>query len=402
MVKTSTELFDLSSPLFITLALLFLIIAILANLIILNKDKDIDGSGIPSMKIAIRKKLNIKWYKDIPLLIVNSFVSTFIGFPLGSEGPSVVLASKISYGVDSLLKKEKYEDAEIAEGAGFGCAFLSPLAGLCYSLEESLGGKINIRILIKSVFIIIIAFIFTSFINKNHLLILTQDDIFSSENFYVFPLLMVINIIISLFFIKLMLVLRLFFMKHNKNKLVKFRSIPLFILVFILNIYLLAFMQSGGKLIQAIDNYTNLFIVIGILIFRIILTSLCGSGSVTGGLVIPIIAIGAINGQIVNCICSNLFSLDPIYFDLVTLISGTMMFAFTIETPFTSIALVSSVIFFTTQNFSSISEIIIPLAFFTLFGCYIMKHFFKQESLYEGMINVNKKVADITSTTSQN
>lgn len=391
IVKISTFMYSSKEP-FIIVILIFLVgfCTVFNNFIIL-KDKNIDGSGIPSMKLARRKKLPISYLKDIPYQILNSYASTFTGFTLGSEGPSVVLASKISYGVNKIFKNKNETYDELAEGVGFGSAFLSPLAGFCYSIEESLESKLTLNKIISAVIMIISAYFITTLINQNHLLNLVSFSQISLNDCYIFPFLLIINLVVSVFFIKLMLFLRAFFIKHNDNKLVKFRSFPLFLLTFILNLFLLSFMQSGGKLIGNVNDYTSLVLLFSILLLRFMLTAISGSGDVTGGLVIPIMALGAINGQIASVISTSLFGLEPSLYPLINLISALMLFSFTIQTPFTSIALLFSTIIYTTNSlYDSLSAL--PLFTLTLLlGYLIMTRFFKVKSLYEGMIDVTNK-----------
>ena len=391
IVKVSTFMYS-SKDIFVLFILIFLVsFCMVFNNILILKDAAIDGSGIPSMKLARRQNKPISFVKDIPCQILNSYASTFTGFPLGSEGPSVVLASKISYGVNKLFRNENKTLDELAEGVGFGSAFLSPLAGFCYNIEESLESKLTFRKIIRAIIMMLSAFIITSLINKNHLLSITSFEKLSLNDSYIYVFILVINIVVSFIFIKIMLVLRAFFTKYNKNKFIKFRSIPLYIITFILNIFLLDLMQSGGKLISSIATNHTLYIVILILAFRFLLTAISGSGDITGGLVVPIMAIGAINGEIVSIISANLFGFNLDNSQLICLMSALMMFAMTIQTPFTAISLLFSTIFTFIQDIT-LALSIIP--FFTLaifFGYIVMSRLLKQKSLYEGMIEVSLK-----------
>ena len=105
------------------------------NDLLLKFAPGIDGSGIPNIELGIRGKKKIDWKKEIVLMFVNSCVSTLAGFPLGSEGPSVVMGGKISKMTQDISKLEDKDSIAMACGTGFGCAFLSPLAGLCYIFE---------------------------------------------------------------------------------------------------------------------------------------------------------------------------------------------------------------------------------------------------------------------------
>lgn len=391
IVKVSTFMYS-SKDAFILAILIFLVgFCTVFNNILIFYDKNIDGSGIPSMKLSRRLKKPCSFLKDIPTMVLNSYSSTFTGFTLGSEGPSVVLSSKVSSTINSIFKNENETYDELAEGVGFGSAFLSPLAGLCYSIEESLESKLNFKKILSMVIMMLSAFLITSLINHNHLLSVSSFQNIELKDSYIFLLLLIINLLVSLTFIKIMLFLRAFCIKNKANLFIKFRSIPLYIITFFLNLFLLDFMQSGGKLINSISDYRTIYIVILILLLRLALTAASGSGDITGGLVIPIMALGAINGQIISLISTNLFGLSSDYHQLIALISALMLFAFTIQTPFTAIALLFSTIFYFTNNFID-SLSVLPIFTITLFfGYVLMTRVFRQKSLYEGMIDVSLK-----------
>ena len=388
IVKVSTFLYTSKTPILIAILLILCGICMVLNYLIEIYNPAIDGSGIPSLKIATRDNLKIKWYKDIPLQIINSFISTFCGFTLGSEGPSVVMASKSGYAVQEVMKIDKTDTDELCEGVGFGCAFLSPLAGIFYGIEEGVKNHITLSRIIRIIILMAIAFLVSYFLNSHHLLTITSFTPLVSKDFYIFVLLLIFNIIISLVFIKIMLVLRAFFKKQSKNKLIKNRSIFLFIITIILNFLIIDFMQSGGNLISNVESITSFYVLIALIIFRIIITAFSGSGSVTGGLVIPIMAIGAINGQIVSLISHEIFGFSSSYYELISLISALMLFGLIIRTPLTSTALLFSTIFFFTNDFIDSFSIVPVFLVFIISGRFLMKKIFKQDSLYDGMIKI--------------
>lgn len=391
IVKVSTFMYS-SKEAFILAILIFLVVfCTVFNNILIFYDENIDGSGIPSMKLSRRLKKPCSFLKDIPTMILNSYCSTFTGFTLGSEGPSVVLSSKVSSTINSIFKNENETYDELAEGVGFGSAFLSPLAGFCYAIEESLESKLNFKKILSMIIMMLSAFLITSLINHNHLLSVSSFQNIELKDSYIFILLLIINLLVSFAFIKIMLFLRAFCIKHKANLFIKFRSIPLYIITFFLNLFLLDFMQSGGKLINSISDYRTIYIVILILLLRLALTAASGSGDITGGLVIPIMALGAINGQIISLISTNLFGLSSAYYQLISLISALMFFAFIVQTPFTAIALLFSTIFYFTNNFIDSLSVLPIFTIILFFGYVLMTRVFGQKSLYEGMIDVSLK-----------
>ncbi|HBS10384.1 MAG TPA: hypothetical protein DEA28_01435, partial [Firmicutes bacterium] len=171
-------------------------------------------------------------------------------------------------------------------------------------------------------------------------------------------MIMIFDLVIGYLFVKILITLKEFLIKNNKNILIKFRSFPLLIIIFILNIYFYMYLGSGGLLMKENVINFNLSFIIFILILRFLLTIISGTGSVTGGLVVPIMSIGYLIGQIICLISKNTLSLPIAYFQYYSLISAIMLFGIITKTPLTSSSLI-----FTTILRSSNYNLILSLKY---------------------------------------
>ena len=98
------------------------------------------GGGIPRAEGVLRGLLTFRWLRTAIAVIVNSWISFFVGLPLGSEGPSVLLGTAIGGGTCRLPLSHNSWDRYIMTGgasAGFAVATGAPVTGILFALEET-------------------------------------------------------------------------------------------------------------------------------------------------------------------------------------------------------------------------------------------------------------------------
>lgn len=358
-----------------------------ANNKILDFAPGVDGSGIPSIELGIRKKRAISWKKDIPMMILNSYISTFVGFPLGSEGPSVVVAGKLSKMTEDISRIEDDDAIAMACGTGFGCAFLSPLAGLCYIFEESLH-KFHPALIFRSLIMMASAIVTTSLINHHHLLEVENVAVLGLNQVYVLFILVVFNVIVGVLFVKAIIALKRYFTRNADKKWVKYRGYALFAVVILLSCLLPGIMGAGSSLVKALSGYQVLWIVILILLLRFFMTVISGSGRVTGGLVVPMMTLGALTGQIACLLCNRYFGLPDEVNEIVILISMCMIFGIITKTPFTSVALVYSAFAYSGNDYLH-AAVMIPFVAVAIFLAVYISKWMKVDCLYEQFMEIS-------------
>ncbi len=381
VIDASKELFATQN---IMIALIVVVVvaalAFIAHFLV-TFDTNIAGSGIPQLEVNIRKKLdNMKWYKTMPLMFINSIVSFFAGLGLGSEGPSVVLGGNASLMVNDWFKDDDEDEVAIASGAGFGCAFLSPLAGIFYTFEESLH-RFNIKIIIRTIIIVFVAFFISSLINHHHLLTMDITTDLGFEEYYPLIFVILLNVIVGSLFVLLLIRLKDFLAKHKKNFFVKYRIYWMFILALLVSFFFAIGSGSGGRIIAMILEEKSILILLGLLLFRFVYTIFSANSTATGGLVVPIICFGALSGMIVCVSCNQLFGFEEQYFAPIVLISMLTSFAVVTKAPLTALAVIVSTVGFNTHGL----YILLP-AFLTIAIAYFLSRLTKIDCLYELLI----------------
>lgn len=384
---SSNFLYNSRSIVIIILTILLGIVLAILNDLILRFNPHINGSAIPYIELAIRENKKIDYKKGIVTIVLNSFISTLAGFTLGSEGPSICLGGMSGSLFSDLFKRDKdiNEDLYIASGAGFACAFLSPLSGICYIYEEFIH-KVNIKNLIKAIFVTFISVLITYLINKHHLLSISNLNILPLNVGYVYIFLFISNLIIGYLFIKLIILIRKFFNKFKNNKFIKYRSYFFFAIILVLNYLCLEYMGSGLNIMSNVSTYTSIILVILILVFRFIITIFSGNAKVTGGLVVPIMCLGSLSGQLICLIGSKYFNLDPSYFTFIILVSSCMLFGIITKVPLTASSLVISTIFSCTFNFIYVLKVLPIVLILFISSSLFARKILKLDCIYEEMI----------------
>jgi H+/Cl- antiporter ClcA len=99
----------------------------------------IRGSGIPQIKGALTRRMSLDWAPELLLKIVTGILGLGAGLSLGREGPSIQIGAYMGKGVLTVLRRPHRERQILitsASAAGLAAAFNAPLAGVIFALEE--------------------------------------------------------------------------------------------------------------------------------------------------------------------------------------------------------------------------------------------------------------------------
>ncbi|MBO5357094.1 MAG: chloride channel protein [Clostridia bacterium] len=313
---------------------------------IYKKLPNIRGGGIPTSIGILRGIITFKWLRTLIGTFLMSLTSFLIGVPLGNEGPAVQIGTAIGRGsVFALAKKHKAWDRYSMTGgacAGFSVATGAPVSGIMFAIEEAHQRISPMIIIVASVSVMfsritseLIAPIFGVSINLFPKLVLPSLQV---KNIWL-PL--VIGIIVGLFAVLFLYYYRAIYTLFNK--LLKkiphaYKIFVVFALTLIFGVISLEYISTGHHLIEKLltDNKIAIYSLILILLVRSTLTLFASSNSVTGGLFLPIMALGAVLSSILAK--SLIFlGLDSSYYTIILVLGITACISSMMKTPLTAI-----------------------------------------------------------------
>lgn len=351
VTKGSEYMFNNHSWWVILLNIVLIIMLSVLNFFIIKKAGSVDSSGIIAINLALRHNEDISFKKEIPLMIINSSISTYAQLPLGSEGPSITLAGKCASLINHLFKVKDDDNIKIAFGAGFGGAFVSPLSGFFYAFEEELH-KVNLELILRTLITIIGMGAIIILLNSHHSLSFDFVNYLPITEMYVLFIASLLIVIVAPIFLFTINTFKKFFNKYENNFFVKYRAFIFFILMIIFGYTIIPYLGSGDKIIDDSLMYQSVYLIVLILVFRIILTSIMGNGKVTGGLIVPSLCFGALIGSLSSLVFEKYFSLDSSYRSFIILASMCLFFAFISEAPITAVVLFFSNLVYSNESFN--------------------------------------------------
>lgn len=387
-----------ANPAFIPLLILALVAGAFLIGVAVNISSVIRGCGIPQAEGGTRGIIRFKWWRDMTLMFATSLLSIFMGLSIGAEGPSVLIGSCVGDGVSALSRRNQMvRKYQITGGACTGLAVASnaPLTGMAFAFEEAY------KRLTPEVFICSVSSVVFGMLTKNFIyqaLKMPVDNAFSTYTFYDLPLsaygfVLLAGLACGLLgvgFYKFAFLMRRAFkkVKTNNDKV----SHALRILIAVLAGGLVSFlavsaMGGGHGLIESLGSGTpetvhSLFglglvgTLAVVLVLKFIITSVNIGSGIPCGIFIPLIAIGACLGALLNMLWQA-WGMDAIYCDLMIMICMSAFFTAVIKAPITSIVMICEF----TGSFAHLLPVIIAVAI-----SYILGELFRTDGIYEELL----------------
>lgn len=351
-----------------------------------KKIPNVRGGGIPTSIGILRGIITFKWLRTLIGTFFLSLVTFLIGVPLGNEGPSVQMGTAIGRGsVFIFTKKHKAWDRYSMTGgacAGFSVATGAPVSGIVFAIEEAHQRVSPMIIIVASVSVLfsritseIMAPAFGVGINLFPKLNIPSLEI---ENVWI-PLL--IGTVIGLFAVIFLYYYRAIYKLFNKILKKIPHSYKIFIvltLTLIFGVISLDYVSTGHHLIEELltDNEFAILSLIMILLIRSTLTLIANSNSITGGLFLPIMALGAVLASILAK-SLTFIGLSNKYYTVVLVLGITACISSMMKTPLTAII-------FAVEALSCYENIIYVVIASTV--AYMITEIFRAESINDYVI----------------
>lgn len=363
-----------------------------------NISSVIRGCGIPQAEGGTRGIIRFTWWRDSTLMFATCLLSIFMGLSIGTEGPSVLIGACAGDGVAAISRRNQMvRKYQITGGACTGLAVASnaPLTGMAFAFEEAY------KRLTPEVFICSVSSVVFGMLTKNliyRLLNMQIVNAFSTYTFFDLPLSSYGFVVLAGIACGLLGVgfYKFTFLMRKAFKSIKFRnekiSHTIRILIAVLVgglISFLAFSVMGGghELIESLGSGTpatpeSLFglglaaTLAVVLVLKFIVTTVNVGSGMPCGIFIPLIAIGACLGALLNMLWQA-WGMEKQYCDLMIMICMAAFFTTVVKAPITSIVMICEF----TGSFAHLLPAIIAVAI-----AYIIGELFRTEGIYEELL----------------
>lgn len=304
------------------------------------------GGGIPTSIGILRGIVSFRWVRNVTGVFAMSMMTFFIGVPLGTEGPSVQIGTALGRGVTRLgAKKHAAWDRYLMTGgacAGFCAATDAPVSGMMFAIEEA-HQRISPMIILVSTISVTMSKITcvllspllgvdTSLFASMHLIALKPAD-------YWLPAMIAITVgLFAVVFLKYYVFLRTLWMKLTSR-------LPRVLQIFFVLLLTLGFgvlsatnLSSGHHLIEELmHGHLMWHLLFAFVIVRMSLMIIAGSTGITGGMFLPIMALGAMVSSIIGGFLITHTPLTAGYYPVVVVLGITACIASMMKMPLTAI-----------------------------------------------------------------
>ena len=312
--------------------LLFVGLAVLAGAMwLVHKfTPEVRGSGIPQTEGVMRGLL------------------TFAGLSLGSEGPSVQIGATTAQGAAKLMKARAAWQRYVVTGgasAGLAVAFNAPLTGILFAIEEGHRRVTPMLLLSASSSVIFATIVYR-----------TVAQLWGGADNMLFELgvleMLPINQLWMLFLLGLGCGAAAIFFNFAINRSQRAtdkiekktpywaRLLVAFLLTGVVGLLLTDANTGGHGLIEKIaeQDFTIQMLLL-LLVVKMVMIVICFNSGATGGMFIPMLAIGALVGGIFGKLFM-LWGMDPDCYKLVVCVAMTTFFGASVRAPITAIVLI--------------------------------------------------------------
>lgn len=389
------------TPLAIVCILILVILCCFTAAVLQTLCPSAKGSGIPLAEGCARGMFKVKWLSAAAALVGGSLLSFLCGMSLGSEGPSIGVGGLIGDGVGKTAKKSDELRRHLVTGgasSGLAVAFNAPLTGITFALEET-HRRFSPDILLAACSSVVSAVLISQliFFGFGHnaylngigihagfsaLPFLAQAKASSVTDFFtlcgIAVLCGAVCGAIAISFNKIIFALSKLFSRVHSAVL---RLLTPFLLTAVFGLSLYLTVGSGEAMLDAISTNTAFWLLFVLLIARFVMTATASGSGVTGGLFLPMIAIGGLLGTIAAKTCV-ICGMDETYAPNIIMLCIAAYFAASVRAPVSAVALTMEL----TASFVNL----LPCAIAVAVGM-ILADFTKTAPLYEHVMEEMQK-----------
>lgn len=304
------------------------------------------GGGIPTSIGILRGVIPFKWVRNLLGIFSLSLLSFFMGVPLGNEGPSVQMGVAIGRGgVFSFGKKHRAWDRYSMTGgacSGFAVATGAPISGILFAVEEA-HQRISPMILMIASTSVMFAALTTEILApllgvSKALFPSMQLPALSLKDVWIPLLIGIIMGFFAVLFLNYYKVIFKFFNRVLGHIPHGWRIFAVLALTLAAGLCSFSFVSTGHELIlDLVSTRRALWMLLLLLAVRATLTLCANSNRITGGIFLPLMAVGALVSTVLATVLERVFGLDGSYYTVIIVLGIIACIAGMMKMPLTAI-----------------------------------------------------------------
>lgn len=338
------------------------------------------GSGIPQVEGLLLRQLDMSWWRVIIAKFVGGILCLGAGLSVGREGPSIQLGAAAGQGFAKIFKLPKMEEKYLITGgasAGLAAAFNAPLSGVIFSMEEvhknfsplvfltAASAAMTADMVSKEFFGMKPVFNFT---------VMTALPI--SSYLYLVLLGLILGVTGALFNTSVFKTQKL----YSKIKWIpqRYKTLIPFFTACVMGLNFPQVMGGGHELVvDLVKNHYLLSALLILLIVKFIFTMISFCSGVPGGIFLPLLAIGALLGNVFSSFLVTYINFDPQYVNNFIVLAMAGYFAAVVRAPITGIVLITEM----TGSFTHMLSLTVVCLI-----AYITADLLKSKPIYEHLL----------------
>lgn len=302
------------------------------------------GSGILRTEAMMCGKKQLSWWRMCIATVIGSFVSFLSGIPVGAEGPSVQFGGGLGAGVEESVGRDRFARRYVGNSgiaAGVAAAFIAPCTGIVFAIEE-VQREFNPLMIASACFAVMYAYLVrTSFgaVLGMHAVYFSAEGLAAVPTSFIWvaiPAGVVAALLGRLFNL---CILKLDNCAYKSKLSAWIPLVLLFAVVAVVNVFVRDNIGSGALIISGILNQTyDWQTVLVLLVIKFVLVCAVFRAAPTGGMMVPMLALGAMAGALVGFACVAA-GMPQECVPAVALITMSAFFGSCIKAPVTVVAL---------------------------------------------------------------
>lgn len=375
-----------TQPLWLIPAVAALVVLALVLAHIYRRTTNLRGGGIPTAIGILRGWLPFRWLRNAIGIFTLSLTTFLVGVPLGNEGPSVQLGTAIGKGCTSLFGKKNtaWSRYGMTGGAcaGFATATGAPISGILFAVEDA-HHRVSPLILLVATAAVGTARLVSDLLAP---LLGVSSTLFPALQLRPLELTdcwipLSLGCLFGLFAVAFLSFYRRTYhlLNHRLSKVPDWCKI-LFILLVTLGLGLVSYsyISTGHELILSLFDNEAVWLLLLLLLARTVLTVGANVTNLTGGIFLPVLAIGTLLSAVFADAVQAVLGLDATYTPVILVLGITACIAGMMKMPLTAVV-------FAVEALSGY-EIILPILLVTAVA-YGMAELF-------GAVSINDRVLD--------